>query len=84
MLGSACITVGVHQGSILGSLMFTIYVNDLPEALNEQNQLYAVGGILQAVRKSVVIVQDKLTTDVYVYSAVEWMKKSCFTVHLVK
>ncbi len=41
------ITVGVPQGPILEPLLFTICVNDLPEALNEQTEMYAVYSICE-------------------------------------
>ncbi len=55
------ITVEVPQGSILCPLLFTLYINDLPEILDESIHLYANDGILQVVSKDIRTLEHKLT-----------------------
>ncbi len=76
------ITVRVPQGSLLGPLLFTLYINDLPEILDESMHLYADDGTLQVVSKDIRTIELKLT-DAFA-KIVNWRKLNKLRIHLGK
>jgi hypothetical protein len=60
----ASISIGVAQCSILGPLLFIIYINDLPDVLEYCNvTLYADDTVLSYASSSIQEIQTKLNSD---------------------
>jgi hypothetical protein len=58
------VTVGVPRGSILGPLLFLIYINNLPECLTHcKSTLYADDTLLYYSAESISELQSKLNSD---------------------
>ena len=57
------ISCGVSQGSILGSLLFLIYVNDIKQAVSSELLLYADDSCLIFQHKRVTEIEKQLNND---------------------
>jgi len=51
---------GVPQGSVLGPLLFLLYINDLPEQITSQCRLFADDALLYNTRENTSVLQDDL------------------------
>ena len=57
------LTCGVPQGSILGPLLFLLYVNDMPQAVSSDLYLYADDSCLVYQHKDVKVIEQQLNKD---------------------
>ena len=63
------VTCGVQQGSLLGSRLFTYYINDLSNSINERNlELYADETTLHFIGINVDVVVDGLNRALLKFS----------------
>ena len=77
------VTVGVPQGSILGPLLFLLYINDLPQCLNHcKSILHADDTLLCYSGKTVDDLQLKINTGLESLS--QWLNNNLFTLNYDK
>ena len=76
------ITCGVPQGSILGPLLFLIYVNDMAGALDQTLLLYADDSAILVSDKDVTNIESLLQKELAVVS--EWLIDNKLSLHLGK
>ena len=78
-LGISC---GVPQGSILGPLLFLIYVNDMKGALDCNLLLYADDSALLVSGKSILEIENKLGHELN--AVCDWLVDNKLSIHLGK
>jgi hypothetical protein len=77
------VTVGVPQGSILGPLLFVVYINNLPDAvINSEVTLYADDTVLYYFSKDPRLLEDKLNEDLL--RVAHWLRENKLTLNLDK
>ena len=74
------ITCGVPQGSILGPVLFLLYVNDMPQAVSCELLLYADDTCLVYSHKNVEEIEIKLNTDFN--NLCDWFEDNKLSIHL--
>ena len=70
---------GVPQGSILGPLLFLLYVNDTLQAVNSDILLYADDTCLIYTGKDIKTIEEQLNTDFS--SLCDWFIDNKLSVH---
>lgn len=77
------VTPGVPQGSILGPLLFAIYINDLPSVLDACNaSLYADDTVIYCYGSSSLELTNKLNQDLL--AVAKWLNEHKLTLNLDK
>ena len=73
------LTCGVPQGSILGPLLFLLYINDMPESVSSELFLYADDSCLVFQHKDVKEIEKQLNKDFS--DLCDWFVENKLSIH---
>ena len=73
------LTCGVPQGSILGPLLFLLYINDMPESVSSDLFLYADDSCLVFQHKDVKQIENRLNKDFA--DLCDWFVENKLSIH---
>ena len=76
---SGKLSCGVPQGSVLGPLLFLMYVNDMPQAVSCELLFYADDTCLICMGKDIKMIEDQLNKDFT--SFCEWFIDNKLSIH---
>ena len=76
------VTCGVPQGSILGPLLFNLYINDLANASDLTVRLYADDACLTFCHKNFNVLQNKVNNELVLIT--DWLKVNKLSINYSK
>ena len=78
------IQAGVPQGSVLGPLLFLVYINDLTDNINSEMRLFADDSSLFTCVKGVDLTHEKLVSDLETITTWAYQWKMVFNPDITK
>ena len=77
------IVCGVPQGSCLGPMLFSLFINDLPSVLDTASiTLYAHDSTSYQAAKNVNLISENLQNDLY--NVEDWIRKNHLVLNVEK
>ena len=77
---SANVTSGIPQGSVLGPILFVMYINDLPEVVDKDSFVYLFADDTKLFRR-INSDQDRIQLQHDINSLIEWSNKWLLKFH---